>query len=457
MKLMKLFHSTTMIPYFILGLLVFGCKSDDGPPIITDPPAEFNGTLAWVESFGGSGIDQATAVVATDDGAFMVLGSTYSNDGHFAGLKSTTDADFFLMRVRSDGGVDWTKVYGGDDDELATGITKTSDGGFVLVGYSRSDNCFTGSNGEFHDYYLLKVDTQGNEIWCQNFGYPGSDQAQSIIETREGDLMVTGFFDVSASEGQGNEDRSNSGSLHGVGEYWGIKLDADGQFFWKRYFGGSNNDRSYNVVQANDGGFLLIGSSESDDFDITDSKGSYDYWAVKLSAQGSLQWTRSFGGSEIDIAYDIALTSEGNYMIVGDARSSDLDVDVNFGNADVWLIEIDPQGNLLWQKSLGGSMFDSAKGILRMNENLYAITGSSRSNDGDVSVNNGENDAWTLVVNPAGEIQFERAIGGSSLDFSQDVAQGVDGALLVVGNTENSDGDIIQNFGFKDILIYKID
>lgn len=454
---MKLFHSTTMIPYFILGLLVFGCKSDDGPPITTDPPAEFNGTLAWVESFGGSGIDQATAVVATDDGAFMVLGSTYSNDGHFAGLKSTTDADFFLMRVRSDGGVDWTKVYGGDDDELATGITKTSDGGFVLVGYSRSDNCFTGSNGGFHDYYLLKVDTQGNEIWCQNFGYPGSDQAQSIIETREGDLMVTGFFDVSASEGQGNEDRSNSGSLHGVGEYWGIKLDADGQFFWKRYFGGSNNDRSYNVVQANDGGFLLIGSSESDDFDITDSKGSYDYWAVKLSAQGALQWTRSFGGSEIDIAYDIALTSEGNYMIVGDARSSDLDVDVNFGNADVWLIEIDPQGNLLWQKSLGGSMFDSAKGILRMNENLYAITGSSRSNDGDVSVNNGENDAWTLVVNPAGEIQFERAIGGSSLDFSQDVAQGVDGALLVVGNTESSDGDIIQNFGFKDILIYKID
>lgn len=454
---MKLFHSTTMIPYFILGLLVFGCKSDDGPPIITDPPAEFNGTLAWVESFGGSGIDQATAVVATDDGAFMVLGSTYSNDGHFAGLKSTTDADFFLMRVRSDGGVDWTKVYGGDDDELATGITKTSDGGFVLVGYSRSDNCFTGSNGGFHDYYLLKVDTQGNEIWCQNFGYPGSDQAQSIIETREGDLMVTGFFDVSASEGQGNEDRSNSGSLHGVGEYWGIKLDADGQFFWKRYFGGSNNDRSYNVVQANDGGFLLIGSSESDDFDITDSKGSYDYWAVKLSAQGALQWTRSFGGSEIDIAYDIALTSEGNYMIVGDARSSDLDVDVNFGNADVWLIEIDPQGNLLWQKSLGGSMFDSAKGILRMNENLYAITGSSRSNDGDVSVNNGENDAWTLVVNPAGEIQFERAIGGSSLDFSQDVAQGIDGALLVVGNTESSDGDIIQNFGFKDILIYKID
>ena len=440
-----------------MGLMVVGCKSDDETPIITDPPAEFNGTLAWVETFGGSGIDQATAVVTTEDGAYMVVGSTYSNDGHFAGLKSTTDADYFLMRVRPDGGVDWTKVYGGDDDELATGITKTSDGGYVLVGYSRSDNCFTGSNGGFHDYYILKVDAQGNEIWCQNFGYPGSDQAQNIIETREGDLMVTGFFDVSASGGQGNDDRENAGTLHGVGEYWGIKLDADGQFFWKRYFGGSNNDRSYNVMQTNDGGFVLIGSSESDDFDITDSKGSYDYWAVKLSAEGDLEWTRSFGGSEIDIAYDIATTLDGNFLIVGDARSNDQDVSTNYGNADIWLVAIDPQGNLIWEKSLGGSMFDSAKDLLPMNDNLYCVTGSSRSNDVDVTTNNGENDAWTVVVDAQGTIIFEVAIGGSSLDFSEGAAQGVDGALLIVGNTESSDGDVIQNLGYKDILIYKID
>lgn len=454
---MNLFQTSSMYLYLILGLVVIGCKSDNETPIITDPPAAFNGSLAWVESFGGSGIDQATGVISTDDGAFMVVGSTYSNDGHFAGLKSTTDADYFLMRVRPDGGVDWTKVYGGDDDELATGLTKTADGGYVLVGYSRSDNCFTGSNGGFHDYFILKVDAQGNEIWCQNFGYPGSDQAQDIIETREGDLMVTGFFDVSASGGQGNDDRDNAGTLHGVGEYWGIKLDADGQFFWKRYFGGSNNDRSYNVMQTNDGGFVLIGAAESDDFDIVDSRGSYDYWAVKIDAQGDLEWTRSFGGSEIDIAYDIATTLNGNFLIVGDARSNDQDVSNNFGNADIWLIEIDPQGNLIWERSLGGSMFDSAKDLLRMNENLYCVTGSSRSSDIDVSANNGENDAWTVVVDAQGTIIFEAAIGGSSLDFSESAAQGLDGALMIVGNTESSDGDIVQNRGYKDILIYKID
>jgi len=210
-------------------------------------------------------------------------------------------------------------------------------------------------------------------------------------------------------------------------------------------------------MQTNDGGFVLIGSSESDDFDITDGKGSYDYWAVKLSAEGDLEWTRSFGGSEIDIAYDIATTLDGNFLIVGDARSNDQDVSTNYGNADIWLVAIDPQGNLIWEKSLGGSMFDSAKDLLPMNDNLYCVTGSSRSNDVDVTTNNGENDAWTVVVDAQGTIIFEGAIGGSSLDFSEGAAQGVDGALLIVGNTESSDGDIIQNLGYKDILIYKID
>ena len=166
-------------------------------------------------------------------------------------------------------------------------------------------------------------------------------------------MLTTGFFDVSASEGQGDEDRSNSGNAHGVGEYWAIKLDAQGAFFWKRFYGGSNNDRCYNAIQTSDGGYILVGSSESEDFDISDSKGTYDYWAVKLDPQGELVWSRSYGGSEIDSAYDIVPTQDGNYLIIGDARSQDQQVSNNYGNADMWLIKISPQGNLIWEKSLG--------------------------------------------------------------------------------------------------------
>ena len=176
-----------------LGLLLLvGCQNDDGVNLPAEyPPSTFDGSLQWVKSFGGSGIDQAAGVVVSGDGNYMIVGSTYSNDGDLLGLKTTTDADYCLIKMGADGAVLWTRVYGGPEDEIATGITKTSDGGYVLSGYSRSDNCFAGSNGGFHDYYLLKVDEQGNEVWCQNFGYPGSDQAQSIIQTSQGDLLTT--------------------------------------------------------------------------------------------------------------------------------------------------------------------------------------------------------------------------------------------------------------------------
>jgi hypothetical protein len=440
-----------------LGLLLLvGCQNDDGVNLPAEyPPSTFDGSLQWVKSFGGSGIDQAAGVVVSGDGNYMIVGSTYSNDGDLLGLKTTTDADYCLIKMGADGAVLWTRVYGGPEDEIATGITKTSDGGYVLSGYSRSDNCFAGSNGGFHDYYLLKVDAQGNEVWCQNFGYPGSDQAQSIIQTAQGDLLTTGFFDVSASEGQGDEDRSNIGNAHGVGEYWAIKLDAQGAFFWKRFYGGSNNDRCYNAIQTSDGGYILVGSSESEDFDISDSKGTYDYWAVKLDPQGELVWSRSYGGSEIDSAYDIVPTQDGNYLIIGDARSQDQQVSNNYGNADMWLIKISPQGNLIWEKSLGGSQFDSGKALFMMEDGNYFITGSSRSQDGDVANNLGQNDAWSLVVSPDGTLLYETVVGGSQLDFSEAAAQNGN-AILVVGNTESNDGDVLQNQGFKDFLIYLI-
>ena len=114
--------------------------------------------------------------------------------------------------------------------------------------------------------------------------------------------------------------------MHGVGEFWGHKLDANGDLVWRRYFGGTNNDRVNQVIEAQDSGILMIGASESNDFDVTDSRGSYDFWAVRLDQEGNLIWEQSYGGSEIDIAYSAVTTSDGGYLLVGDTRSNDLDV-----------------------------------------------------------------------------------------------------------------------------------
>src|SRR5690606_36670378 len=197
----------------------------------------------------------------------------------------------------------WSKTYGGSNDESAARITKTNDGGFLLSGYTTSNDGDVSGNEGFQDYWIVKIDAAGSILWEENFGFAGSDQAFKAFQTSDGGYFVTGFFDVSASGGAGNDLQRGMGTLHGVGEFWGIKLDANGVKQWRRYFGGTNNDRSYDAWETEDGGFLMTGTSESIDFDKIDPKGSYDNWAVRLTATGDLIWTKSFGGSEIDNSY----------------------------------------------------------------------------------------------------------------------------------------------------------
>ena len=142
----------------------------------------------------------------------------------------------------------------------------------------------------------------------------------------------------------------------------------------------------------------MVGSSESEDFDITDSNGSYDFWVVKVNSEGTKLWEKSYGGAEIDIAYAIEATGDGKFVIIGDSRSINGDVSDAKGNADMWIIQIDGLGNLLWQKSIGGTGFDTGRGIRKMNDGGFVITGNSRSSDIDVTQNKGQSDVWNIKI-----------------------------------------------------------
>lgn len=437
------------------------CSEDDKPiteeqeEIDNDIPVLLTGEIEWIKTLGGSRIDQAVSITSTTDGNYMVLAHTNSPDGDVTG-KTTTDSDYWLLKINSQGTILWNRIYGNEEDEVATKINNTNDGGYIISGYSRSNNCGVDSNAGFQDFWILKLNSTGEEQWCKNFGFSGVDQAFDVFQTQDGGYFATGFLDVTASGGQGNDDRANNQTQHGVGEFWCIKMDSNGDYIWRRFFGGSNNDRSYDALQTNDGGFIVTGASESTDFDITDDKGSYDFWAIKISPNGNKEWTKSYGGSSIDVAYAITESDDGNYIIVGDARSSDKDVTNAFGNADLWLVKIAPNGNLISQKSFGGSQFESAKNIRRISQNKYILTGSSRSNDNDVSVNKGQNDAWMVIIDEAHNLIFEKTIGGTSFDFGEDAIQTPDGGIILVGNTESNDVDISNNKGLKDVLIVKI-
>jgi len=453
--------------YYLICLFIFlgSCSSDDGTP--TDPgdtpdPTAFLGEIDWVTTLGGTQEDTAQDITLTADGGYAIVGYTESINGDITDNTSEQN-NYWVARLDVDGNLLWSKTYGGTADDRGEAIKATADGGFIITGYSRSADEDVSVNGGFYDQWIVKLDASGNIQWEKSFGFSGSDQAFDVMQTSDGGYFTTGFLDITASGGQGNLGRptTTGGGLispeHGVGEYWCHKLDANGNTIWSRYFGGTNNDRSYATLETDDNNFILAGSSESDDFDITNSQGSYDFWVVKMSNTGDLIWQKSYGGSGIDIGYDIAKTNDGNYIVVGDTRSSDGNISNLKGSADFWVIKInDTDGALLWERTYGGTDFESARGITPLQDGGYAIVGSAKSDNVDLTSNYGQNDFWVIKISETGNIIWEKNFGGSQLDIAFGIVETNDKKLVIAGSTQSDDGDITQNKGIKDALIIKI-
>ena len=167
-------------------------------------------------------------------------------------------------------------------------------------------------------------------------------------------------------------------------------------------------------------------------------------------------WEKTFGGSEIDEARAITSSNDGNYLIVGDTRSDDLNISQNAGAADLWLIKITPEGTLLWEKTIGGTNFDVGRTVSKTQDNGFLISGSSRSSDGNLTTNKGLNDAWVLKIDSGGDIKWHKSIGGSETDFFYDSVELNDQTIVAVGNSNSSNEDINENKGFTDLLILKL-
>lgn len=430
----------------IVTLLQFGCSTDD------TNSSEFQNTIDTVTTFGGTKNDSALSIANTTDGGFIVLGHTQSMDGDISD-KDNESFDLWVLKFNSESVLQWSRTYGGTDDDRGQEIIQTLDGGFAIIGSSDSADQDVSENAGASDYWIAKLDAIGDLTWQRSFGYSGTDNGLSLIQTNDGGYLATGVLDVSASGGAGNTRQINS--RHAGGDYWAIKLDVAGTLQWSKYFGGSFTDTPFDVIETSSG-YLMVGSSDSDDVDITESKGQYDFWVVNISGTGDLIWERSYGGSEIDEARGIVASDDGNFVIVGDTRSSDQNVMNNHGGADLWVIKINPLGELLWEKTLGGTSFDVGRSIVKTADNGFLMSGSSRSSDGDVDNNQGQNDAWVIKIDGDANLQWEKTIGGSNIDFANDAISLQDGSVIAVGETSSSDGNILENKGFTDLLIVKL-
>ena len=433
--------------FFIAFTFLFCCESDDS--ITTNQIV----SIHEISTLGGTKNESGQSVVATIDGGFAVLGHSQSMDGDLLN-KSNISYDFWLIKYNFNGEQEWQKVYGGSSDDRGYDIILSNDNNMVIFGSSKSADGDVSSNAGSNDFWIAKISNSGAIIWEKSLGYTGSDNGYSVIQTIDNGYLLLGVLDVTASDGEGNNRISSY--RHAGGDYWAVKLDANGILEWSRYFGGNFTDTSYAACQTQGGDYIIIGSSDSNDIDISNNKGTYDFWIIKLSSEGNLIWEKSFGGSEIDEALDITSTADGNFIVCGNTRSNNIDVSSNNGAADIWILKITPNGEILWEKTYGGNSFEAAKSVHQTTDNGFVIAGNSRSDNNDLTKNNGQNDGWIFKINQDGILQWQTSIGGSNIDLLMDSTQLQDGSIVAVGNTSSSDLDISENKGFTDLLLIRL-
>jgi len=441
-----------MKKYALILFLVFlnSCSKKDVfqiPEII-----EISNKLDFVTTLGGSKNDAFNAVEKTTDGGYIVVGFTQSNNNDITS-KTNESFDFLVSKFSSKNTLEWQKTYGGSNDERASDVIETLDGGFAVLGYAKSSDLEVSANAGSKDFWLVKLSNSGNLLWEKSFGFLGADYGTTLLETKDGGFLVTGVLDVSASNGQGNA--KGNAVKHAGGDYWALKTNQFGTLEWSRFFGGSFTEIPLGIVETEDQNFIIVGSSDSNDFNISNSNGSYDFWILKITPEGNLLWEKSFGGSEIDEARAITATNDGNFLIVGDTRSTDKNISINNGAADIWILKISTDGNLLWEKSIGGTSFDVARTVYKTEDNGFLIAGSSRSLDNGFE-NKGQNDALILKIDNNGNLLWQKTFGGSEIDFLYDVVKLNNKAIIAVGETSSSDQDISENKGFSDALIIQI-
>ena len=345
-------------------------------------------TIQWQKSLGGSLNDWAQSIQQTNDGGYIVAGYSLSNNGDITLHHGSTDtADFWIAKLDSSGNIQWQKSLGGTGDDEAYSIRQTNDGGFIAAGFTTSNNGDVTVNKGGMDVWVVKLDTSGNIQWQKSLGGSGDDKANSIQQTNDGGYIVAGSSLSNDSDVSGHHGPSG---ISGYPDFWIVKLDTVGNIKWQKSLGGTYDDWAQSIQQTNDGGYIVAGATQSNDGDVTGYHGSPgypngDYWVVKLDTSGNIQWKKSLGGTAEDCAYSIQQTNDGGYIVAGESRSNNGDVTGNHGLLDYWVVKLDTSGNITWQKSFGGSYFDKAYSIQQTNDGGYIVAGLAESVNGDVT------------------------------------------------------------------------
>lgn len=403
--------------------------------------------IQWQKSYGGSLDDVAYDVAQSADGSFLMFtGLSQSSDGDLT--LNHGDYDYWVVKLDPDGNIIWQKSFGGTSRDFPYSLNITPDGGSVIAGYSKSHNGDVTVNKGLMDFWIIKLDGNGNLQWQKSYGGSGEDVAWNAVPTSDGGYIV---------DGRTNSTDGDVTVSHGGDDIWILKLDANGNLQWQKSIGGSDEDHAHGILQTANGSYVFSGHSASFDGDIVGNHGEQDVLLVKLNANGKIVWQKCYGGSEEELAYAVHTASDGGFVLTGYTESTDGDVSGTLGKYDYWVIKTDAGGNLQWQKPLGGSTSDYSYAVTQTNDGGYAVTGYANSDDGEVTnYHGGQNDHWIAKLDATGNLQWQKALGSSLNDRGGAIIQTADGSIIEAGDAGAADGDVTSIHGGQDVWIVKL-
>ncbi len=354
----------------------------------------------WARSYGLENNDSAYIVSHTSDDGYIVAGYVNSTDD-----MSNENGHMVIMKLNSDGTVAWDKIYEGDGEESAHYIEEVETG-YIVSGTT------TSFGSAYTDIWILKLAHDGSVEWETRYGGQKGENGYKILPTADGGYIIGGD---TLSYGAGN------------GDLWLIKINSTGSIEWQKVYGGSSYDYFENLITTSDGGYLLMGITQSF------GAGGYDIWLLKIDSSGNITWQKTYGSSEYDYGKAIIETSDG-YIVLGHTKAN--------GNFDFWVLKIDKDGSVLWQKTYGGSGAEISYDMTATGDG-YILMGFT------TSWGVGSYDVWLVAINYTGTIEWQRAYGGPQEDicFSLDT---ISSNGIVVGGETSSFGA-----GYNDIWVLK--
>lgn len=405
--------------------------------------------IQWQKCYGGTDLEGIWALVPTTDGGYFMAGSSNSSDGDLTG--NNGQGDVWAVKTDATGTIQWQKNFGGSRTDEGRDACQTPDGGFIIAGTTAStDGDVTGNHGG-RDIWLIKLSATGVVQWAKCYGGSNDEMYPRVINAAGGGYIV-------CSE-TNSTDGDITGSHRGF-DAWVMKINATGTIEWQKCYGGSGDERNTAIIQASDGGYVLVSSTTSSTGDVTCNPVNADIWTVKLSNTGTIEWKQCWGGNQPDAGLRIRQLPGGDFVVAGQTFSTDL-VGGNPGSG--FILRLANTGNIINWYVYGGSDFEGFIDLEVTPDGGVVAIGSTESNDGDVCSVKGNNDYWILKLDANLEIEWHRTIGGTDADYGTSIELTSDG-YIVAGHSSSINGDVVGNhstlldgwlvkLGFPGILI----